>query len=72
MRFAYRVATAEPSECPLDVTLGGVEIAKDPLKCPLEDGVPVALYTSVTYPGSPQKEGPNDASFVLMQGVRKA
>ena len=37
----------------------------------LEDGAPVALYTSVTYPGSPQKEGPNDASFVLMQAVRR-
>jgi hypothetical protein len=36
-----------------------------------EHGVPVALYTSVTYPGSPQKEGPNDASFVLMQAVKK-
>ena len=40
--------------------------------------VPTALYTAVTYPGQPgqpnlevpNKIGPNDASFVLMQPVR--
>ena len=40
--------------------------------------VPTALYTAVTYPGAPGKPnlavpnklGPNDASFVLMQPIR--
>ena len=36
----------------------------------LEEGVPVALYTAVTYPNTPNKQGPNDASFTLMQPVK--
>ena len=35
-----------------------------------EDGVPTALYTAVTYPNTPNKLAPTDASFVLMQAVR--
>eukprot|EP01050_Picozoa_sp_SAG11_P029263 SAG11_NODE_8171_length_1052_cov_2.499475_1_plen_76_part_00 len=35
-----------------------------------EAGVPTALYTAVTYPNTPNKLAPTDASFVLMQSVR--